>query len=274
LASIDAILAIGKFNVAAILEIITILIQISIYSGMVYFNVSSIAVAVFVALIISYLVCQTSCWMILISENTGPLKIPFRAHREFLKSTKHNHAFAISNGIVDRIDRIIIGWFLPLSFLGKFAITTSLISYVRFVPDAISKLIISRSHSKRRSVSLRTTAVASLLVISLVGVTVIFSQLFIKMYFGLEWVLPALIPLLFSLQEISRGFFQIECSRFMVAGRDASVAKQNIWMAVTAFPFCISGVKVAGLYGVSLSLCINYLLHTLLLHKQGRKWWR
>ncbi|MEK9179602.1 MAG: oligosaccharide flippase family protein, partial [Patescibacteria group bacterium] len=190
----------------------------------------------------------------------------------FLKLTKHNHAYAISNGIVDRIDRVIIGWFLPLSLLGKFAVTTSLISYVRFIPDAIAKLIISKPQNDKKITTLRPSVPATLLVISIVVSTVLFSQLFIQFYFGSEWILPILIPSLFALQELARGFFQIECSRFMVAGNEAVVAKQNLWMAVTAFLFCIFGVKVAGLYGVSVSLGLNYVLHTLLLHKQERRW--
>lgn len=270
-ASIETILAIGKFNVAAILEIITILLQISIYVTMRYFKVSSIAVAVFSSLIISYLVCQISCWMLLVSENPSPPPKYLKPYLSFLKSTRHNHSYAISNGFVDRIDKIIIGWFLPLGLLGKFAITTSLINYVRFIPDAITKLIISKTKNQKKFTTLRPSISAILLVILIVTSGVLLSQLLIKVYFGLEWVLPILIPSLFALQELARGFFQIECSRLMVSGNEIIVARQNLWMAVTAFLFCIFGVKIAGLYGVPVSLGLNYILHTLLLHKQERR---
>lgn len=270
-ASIETILAIGKFGLAAILEMITILLQISVYVTMQYFKLASVAVSVLGSLMISYLASLTYSWMLLGAEKPSPPPNKIKPYWNFLKFTRHNHSYVISNGFVDRIDKVIIGWFLPLGLLGQFAITTSLISYMRFIPDAISKLIISKT-KKQKTFSIIRPNVSTIFFILLIVVSgVSLSQFLIKVYFGPAWVLPILIPGLFALEELARGFFQIECSVLMVSGNETIVARQNSWMAVTAFVLCIIGVEVAGLYGAPVSLCLNYMLHTFLLQRQERR---
>ena len=48
--------------------------------------------------------------------------------------------------MADRLDRFLIGLMLPLTFLAKYALITSLISFTRFFPEAYNRLTLLKHH--------------------------------------------------------------------------------------------------------------------------------
>lgn len=255
----QALIAFSLFKLAAILDVLTIGIQISIYLMLFLVNQVSIAVSLFTALIISYLTSTTAALLLLIGIKDSSIKFSSREIRLLVGQSKNYHLYGIANGFADRIDRIVIAWFLPLGVLGKYAVGTSLISFLRFLPEAMSRLIVSGNSipvitkfSKTR-VSQIVTFAASALVGS------ILSQQFVNLFFGAEWKLPFLVLLLFAVQEIARGYYQIVISRLIALGAERNVRNLSIILILLSFALPILGVNLIGIYGVPLGIGLSYV---------------
>jgi O-antigen/teichoic acid export membrane protein len=258
----QALIAYSLFKLAAILDVLTIGIQISIYLMLFLVNQVSIAVSLFTALIISYLTSTTAAVLLLIGIRDSSIRLITGEILHLIVQSKNYHLFGIANGFADRIDRIIIAWFLPLGVLGKYAVGTSLITFLRFLPEAMSRLIVSGNSipiitkfSKTR-VSQITTFAAAALIGSLL------SQLFVNIFFGAAWKLPFLVLLLFAIQEIARGYYQIVISRLIAKGAERDVRNLSIALIFFSSTLPILGANLIGIYGVPLAIGLSYVFLT------------
>lgn len=181
----------------------------------------------------------------------------FENPRIFFEETHGNHTIATVLGIVDRLDRLIITWFLPIVFLGKYAIMSGLISFFRFVPDALSKIIISsksevwRNYFKNPIVLL--TGLAGLVVALIYS-----SQILITHLLGPEWLLPWGVSLVFALQELARGAFQLKGNYNVSIGSSRMTHRASIILLLTGGPLAIVFLNWQGVIGVPLGFLVSY----------------
>ena len=256
----QALIAYNLFKLASILDVLTIVMQISIYFIFFFANRLSIAVSLFTALIISYITSTVTTLLLLIGMRNPSIKFFYGEIKYLLSESKSYHLYGISNGFADRIDRIVIAWFLPLSFLGQYAVGTSLISFLRFLPEALSRLIVGGQQLPKliwvnRSLVARVLAVTSL---ALAGS--IISQFFVKIVFGDSWVMPFVVFLLFSLQEIARGYYQISLSKVVSDGDDKRVRTLSLSLILLSSGLSIAGANMFGLYGIPLGIGVGYII--------------
>lgn len=256
----QALIAYNLFKVASILDVLTIVMQISIYLILLFVNQVSIAVALFTALIISYITSTITTLLLLIGIKDPSIKFSGGEIKHLLSQSKNYHLYGISNGFADRIDRIVIAWFLPLGLLGKYAVGTSLISFLRFLPEALSRLIVGKQ-SLPQIASLNKSLAKRVFVISAIAIMgSLVSQLFVKIVFGQVWILPFLVLLLFAVQEIARGYYQISLSKVVSLGEDKKVRKLSLALIVAAPLLSILGSQLFGIYGVPLGMAFGYIL--------------
>ena len=142
----DSLLAAGHLRLATIFDFVTILIQIL---GLLFFiNIAqtSLIVSVFISFIFSYSLISFASTAILL--NSFPIKSSLLAGgiRSLIVQSKQQHLFGIASGLVDRIDRFLIGLILPIAFLAKYALLSSIISFARFLPDSAAKISLLRHH--------------------------------------------------------------------------------------------------------------------------------
>lgn len=263
----QALIAFNLFKLAAILDVLTISIQISIYLMLFLVNQVSIAVSLFTALIISYISSTTAALLLLIGIKDSSIRFDFQEIRFLVSSSKNYHLFGIANGFADRIDRIIIAWFLPLGILGKYAVGTSLISFLRFLPEAASRLIVGGNSiptfgAINRTFLRRLFAVSGL---ALVGSAL--SQIFVNLFFGDAWKLPFFVLLLFAAQEIARGYYQLMISKMISDGFERQVRNLSLVLIFSSFVLPIIGSKIMGIYGVPLGIGISYVVLNVYLKK-------
>lgn len=256
----QALIAFNLFKLAAILDVLTIGIQISIYLMLFLVNQVSIAVSLFTALIISYVTSTTAALLLLIGIKDSSIKFNFQEIRFLAISSKNYHLFGIANGFADRIDRIIIAWFLPLGILGKYAVGTSLISFLRFLPEAASRLIVGGNSIPTFSSINRTFLRRLIMVAGLAVIGSVLSQLFVNVFFGDPWKLPFLVLLLFAAQEIARGYYQIAISKLISEGAERRVRNLSLVLIFASFALPIVGAKMMGIYGVPLGIGISYVV--------------
>ena len=267
----QALIAFNLFKLASILDVLTICMQVSIYVILFFVNQVSIAVSLFTALILSYITSTVTTLLLLVGILDPSIKLKLKEIRHLLHESKNYHLFGIGNGFADRIDRIVIAWFLPLGILGKYAVGTSFISFLRFLPEAMSRWIVSGQSIPRLGDFAKTLPRKILLTLTSVVVGAVASIFFVKIFFGESWNLPLLVFILFASQEIARGYYQIKLSRIVSSGLERTVRNSSLALIIISPLFSIVGAKSIGIYGVPLGMAVGYSILNIYLRYALRK---
>ena len=255
----QALIAFNLFKLASILDVLTISMQVSIYLMLFFANRISIAVSLFSALILSYITSTITTVLLLIGILDPSIKLKWKEIGELISASKNLHLFGIATGFADRIDRIIIAWFLPLGILGKYAVGTSFISFLRFLPEAMSRWIVSGQITPALGRLGKTLFSRIVITLSLIVGGSLLTQVLVKVFFGDKWSLPLLVFVLFASQEIARGYYQVRLSRIVTSGLDKTVRNTSLALILIAPVFSIIGAITLGVYGVPLGMAVGYV---------------
>jgi O-antigen/teichoic acid export membrane protein len=270
----QGLIAYGMLKVASILDLLTIMIQISVFFLFSLANQVSIAASLFTSLIISYVTSVVSSVLALVVHTNASIIPSWKEIRLLISASRPFHIVGIANGFADRIDRIAIAWFLPLGVLGKFAVGTSILSYLRFIPEAISRLIVG-GHSNFQLLASRLIGKSWLnrlfIALNLSLTLALVSQAMIWLTLGRQWLVPFIVVFGFSIQELIRGYFQLRLSELVADGREKIVTRLSIYLIVTSTIMCLVGVNLFGLLGAPLGLALTYLLLIFFSHKNMAK---
>jgi O-antigen/teichoic acid export membrane protein len=266
LISMEILIAFNFFKQASKLEILSIILQISFYLLLALFTPLTIATRllmsfILASLIITLLTLRTIHKVVATSAFFGNPGM-------FLKKTKGNHSIGTVLGVIDRFDRIIITWFLPVALLAKYSVMSSFISFFRFIPDAISKIIVSLKIEYAKNVLGKLNLVIYLIVPFSV-LMILLSRIAISKLLGDEWLLPWGITILFALQELLRGGFQVSGIFKISVGDSALTHRLSLALGIFAVPLSIISTLVLGIYGVPIGFILTYmtLLLVLILRK-------
>ncbi len=263
----QALIAYNLFKLASILDVLTICMQVSIYIMLFFANRISIAVSLFSAFILSYITSTITTVLLLVGILDPSIKLRWREIRHLLSESRNLHLFGIASGFADRIDRIVIAWFLPLGVLGKYAVGTSFISFLRFLPEAMSRWIVGGQIIPTFGRLGKNWLSRGALIVTLVLGGSLLTQIFVKLFFGDAWSLPLIVFVLFSSQEIARGYYQVRLSRIVTHGLDRTVRNISLSLIFIAPIFSIIGAKSLGINGVPLGMAVGYVGLNLYLKK-------
>ena len=252
----EILIAFQRFKTAGLFEILTILLQFSFFFMIKLVIDISIAGRLFLALSGSYLIVAILCFLKLYPELRKSQK--FGDPRIIFKQSKGNHSIGTVLGMVDRLDRLVIAWFLPLVLLGKFAVMSSFISFFRFIPDAISKILISTKSESWRNY-LKIPILIIIVLASFVGGSVFATQILISQMLGPEWLLPWGVGFIFALQELARGAFQLSGNYKVSLGISTKTHKAALILLVSAGPLAILFAYWFGVIGVPFGFLLSYL---------------
>lgn len=264
----DALVAKGNLKLATFLDFVTILIQGLSLIFFVYLDQTSLFMSVIISFVISYLLIVFATVSVFIQTE----KLEFVGVKDdlksLLKSSKQNQLFGIANGMADRLDRFLIGLILPLSFLAKYALTTSLISFTRFFPEAYNRVLLLRHHQNTTKQKSNIGLIAYVTIGISIVAFVYASQGFIQVVFGQKWLLPINVALLFALQEILRGWYQSKATKLVALGGSKVVSQMSLFLIVGTLVLMLVGINLVGLVGAPLSMVILYaVLNQVISHK-------
>ena len=137
---------------------------------------------------------------------------------------------------------------------------SSLLMYTRFLPDALSKLSLM-SEEARNKLSSQVKGRRVILGITLIACTLsALVQFFIFLVFGSIWLLPIIVPFLFALQEVFRGYYQIGTAKLISQGNERLVAKSSLALIVLSILFISAATYALGIAGAPLSMIFVYSL--------------
>lgn len=251
----EILFAFDKFKTAGKLDILTILLQISLYFMGGALTDLSIAVRLLLSFAGSYLIIVILCLFKLRSEFTK--KLDFGNPKIFLAMSKGNHSIGTVLGLVDRFDRLIIAWFLPVVLLGKYTVMSSFISFFRFIPDSFSKILVN-SKSEFWRQYLRNPLILFLGLTGIIASMIVTSQYLIERMLGSDWLLPWGVSLVFALQELARGTFQMLGNYKVSVGASTQTHNASLILFFTAGPLAILISWWQGIIGVPIGFLISY----------------
>ena len=262
---VETSIAYFDFKVSGYLELVAVVIQLLLYFVVLIPIDLTIAIQLILSFIVSYV--SISCVFLRRFRKQLGASIRFASPLLFFRSTEGNHSLGISLGIMDRLDRLIIAFAFPTGILAKYSVMSSLISYFRFVPEFISRVLIARNdpfylelHKHRKILFLGILLVGSLMIFSV--------QSLIRTFLGSSWALSIGIVIAFVIQELVRGTYQLTLNMIVKRG-DTESAKYIPWiMIIAALPLAALGIKLFGLIGVPLSFTAVFLLAAFF----GYKW--
>jgi hypothetical protein len=239
------------------MEILTIFLQFLFYFSFKVFTDISIAISLFLSISLSYAVIFQASLLIALKGNGGIFKLEDPGR--FWRQTRGNHSLGPVFGIMDRSDRVLIGFFLATPVLGAYAVSSSLITIVRFIPDTLARISIARL-DWRLSIPKRGKALTILLTTVIVLSLIEFTRIFISEFLGPQWLIPFFVYVLMAIQELLRGWYQIEANRLIALGLSVLVHKTNMLVPVLALIICSLSIQQLGLIAAPITFSVGYLV--------------
>lgn len=267
----DALLAMGNLKLATLFDFVTVLVQIATMTFFVKIGQTSLIISVFVAFIFSYTLISFATGAIFINSMSLNFHLLSQGMRSILEQSREQHLFGIANGLVDRVDRFLIGLILPIEFLAKYALLSSIISFARFFPDAAVKLNLLKHH---QGYSQKDAAMSPRIIgfILIAGIGFAFSvQFLVKLVFGQIWLLPIPVGLLFVTQELLRGNYQMKAIRLIAVGGKSEMSKISVALIVLSVTFIAAGTFIFGIWGAPAAMVLVYLILTLMISVRLKK---
>lgn len=259
----DALLAMNNLKLATFFDFITVAVQITTMFFFIKISQTSLIISVFIAFIFSYALISFATGAVFLNSFTLNFQLLSHGVRNILIQSRQQHLFGIANGLVDRIDRFLIGLILPIGLLAKYALLSSIISFARFFPDAAVKLNLMRHHQGDPKKGISSNPTVIIVIVSVGIVFAICTQLFIKIIFGDIWLLPISVGLLFVAQEVLRGNYQIKAIQLIALGGKSEISKISLLLIVLSTSFISIGAFIFGIFGVPIAMVCVYLILTL-----------
>lgn len=256
----DALFARGNLKLAAFFDLITILVQGLSLLFFVYLDQTSLFMSVMISFVFSYLIISFATLSVFIQTESINFSKVIINSKQLIKSSSNNQLFGIANGLADRIDRFLIGLIMPLAFLAKYALITSIISFTRFFPEAYNRILLLRHHSEEPSRTRRFGLTGLMLISTGVVIYVLLAQLFIDIVFGNKWVLPLELPFLFALQELVRGYYQSNAIKLVALGGSRFISQISFFLILAAVVLMILLIDKFGLIGAPISMILIYVV--------------
>lgn len=252
---IELLIACLKYSWGGYLELSAVLFQYVLYFLSLKLGIFSTAVSLLASFTLSYMIIATII-IFLLGTNLH-IKFEFKSPWDFWKLTKGSHSLGISLGMMDRVDKMLVAFFFPLGALAQYAVMSSLISFFRFIPDALSKFIISSRLHYWRDISKKPLLWTLILII--LSITAIFStQFLILNLLGRDWLLPWTVTLAFILQELARGVFQLTGNYKISVGLARSSHNASLSLVISAVPLSILFSRYLGIIGIPLGFVASY----------------
>ena len=250
-----------QYLFSGLIELIAVGIQVFLFFLMLKPMGFSTASKLLLSFNISYLII--CLWMAKTILSSVGFNLRISSPVVFWRATKGSHLLGVSLGVVDRIDRFIIAFYFPTGTLAKYSAKSSLISYFRFIPEFVSRIMISGfilPYAVLRKYWVLIFSLSLVIVSSIIFV----SRVLISSYLGQEWLLPLSLFVAFGIQEILRGAYQVSLNYN---------SKLNLSLSTIIIPVVLLGltlilssltVVVFGLVGIPIAFSLAFVLSILL----------
>jgi len=254
------LLAKGLTSLKWKLDLIMVLIQTLLY----FFVRNNLDISIAVCILISF---TTSYALLIIFISQFVMKKQaffseeseqiFNRIRELFVASKSNIGFAVSTGILDRMDRVVVLIIFPANIYGIYSYLTGIITFARFIPDSLSTLIIAKKTFVQIKISTVFQKVLVIATSALVGVIayLITGKTFNDGNANLLWV-----AVLFCFSELLRVSYVSGMSHLFQLSGNKTPFKTSIFLLFSFTVLSAIFVQFFGLFGIPFALALSYLL--------------
>lgn len=251
----EALVSYSKFRLSAFLDVSTIILQFMLYLFFLPLGSYSATSSVLLAYLFSYLLVGTSGAIYLFRQNHHRVK--FISPKLFYLEARYNYSLGLSIGVTDRADRILIGFSLPTFVLGKYAVTSSIIALLRFVPDAIAKLIIAKEDLQKWKF-IKNRYLLLFFIFVLVVSIISASRFIVGRWLGPDWLIPINVCFAIAIQELIRGAYVILANKSVKLGFSKNVNSASTALPILAVLLAQLLLGNLGLIAVPLGFSLAY----------------
>jgi O-antigen/teichoic acid export membrane protein len=209
----DCLVAIDRFRTVMFFEIAQVISQIICFIILEHIFDLSYINAVMLAITSTYfasgVVIITLLWksgVISLKENLANSEV------NFITYCKVSIRVVLPTILIDRVDKLLIAIFLPLSTLSQYSILLTFVSLFRFIPESVSKMYFSRHKINFQFRKLRTLPILVFILVC-IGFGYIPYRLSTSTLLGEEWVVPLEVFLLVGFYELTRGVYVMSINR-------------------------------------------------------------
>lgn len=268
----ELMIGIDRLRTISLLENVEIITQLFLFFIILKFIGFSIIISVLLAISITYILSSILILKLVLTQNIGHARKLIRSDFSRTNDIKLFDASSLYTTlpfvVMDRIDKVLIGFLLPLVSLSKYSVLLVFFSLFRFIPETISKTLFSR-HQIRSAI--RELDLRFILMISIASALTAYPIYVISMQYllGKDWILPFSIFLATAAFELARAIYLLQINRQFAEDLDTSFNINHVPVFIgVAIVLVTISVHFVGLIGVPLSLAVTYL--TLII--KGKKW--
>lgn len=268
----DCLVAIDRFRTVMFFEIAQVISQIICFIllnqifDLSYINAVMFAItSTYLASGVLIIVLLWKFGLITFKENLANVEV------NFLIYCKVSIKVVLPTILIDRLDKLMIAIFLPLSALSQYSILLTFVSLFRFIPESVSKMYFSRHKINFQIRKLRTLPIM-IFTLACIGFGYIPYRFSTSTLLGEEWVAPLDVFLLVGFYELIRGIYVVSIHRNYASnkfkvGKFLPSTTLLVFLCVL-LPLVFLGFL--GVKGIPIGLTLGYLL-VLFLGRRMRK---
>lgn len=257
----EMLIGLDRIRTVGLIGILEILLQFVVFYLAHYFAGTSLIISVFVGISISYLI--SSAIILNISRLHLDLAGIFRNLRSKVRFSEllNRESLAVSLPFVfmDRLDKILIGFMLPLPDLSKYSIVLVFFSVLRSIPETVARIRFSRHSISFTNVKNKIPWSVLTLALIIIGIYPAYSFL-ISNLLDSSWLVSFNTFLLVGAFEVARGFFLLQINFDFASARNPNTFRNILLLISLSMILTFSSISSLGLVAVPISFGTAYFM--------------
>jgi hypothetical protein len=257
----EMLIGLDRIRTVGLIGILEILLQFVVFYLAHYFAGTSLIISVFVGISISYLI--SSAIILNISRLHLDLAGIFRNLRSKVRFSEllNRESLAVSLPFVfmDRLDKILIGFMLPLPDLSKYSIVLVFFSVLRSIPETVARIRFSRHSISFTNVKNKTPWGVLTLALIIIGIYPAYNFL-ISNLLDSSWLVSFNTFLLVGAFEVARGFFLLQINFDFASARNPITFRNILLLISLSMILTFSSISSLGLVAVPISFGTAYFI--------------
>ncbi len=258
----DCLVALDRLRTVMLFEISQVITQIAAFIILEHFFDLSYINAVMFAITITYFASGVIISILIWRSGIVELKeISTNSQTNIITYCKDSIKVVLPTILIDRIDKLLIAIFLPLSTLSRYSILLTFVSLFRFLPESVSKMYFSRHKINMQILKLRSLPVLILIPV-VIGIGYFTYRFMTLILLGSDWLMPFDIFLLVGFYELVRGIYVVSINRHYAIGNfkiGNFIPSTSLLVFLSVLsPLIFLGFL--GIRGIPIGLSLGYLL--------------
>jgi hypothetical protein len=255
------LVAIDKIKTVGLFGIFEILLQFVVFYLAHNLIGTSLIISVFFGFSISYLI-SSSTTLIMCRQYIDLAEI-FRNLKDRIRIPEllDRESLAVSLPFVfmDRLDKILIGFLLPLPDLSKYSIVLVFFSALRSIPEAIARIRFSRHSFSYKNKNTKMPLGIFVTAFVITGIYPAYSLL-ISNLLGADWLVTFNTFLVVGVFEVARGYFLLQINFDFASARNSNTFRNILLLISLSIFFTTITISPLGLVAVPASFGASYLV--------------